>query len=163
MCFNNDDDNEFFRDDDSPTSDDIKAFFDNYDRAADFRPDETILLFGCELTPSDLQLAAALLSRFKRVKSACNVLRAADALRDVIGIGRTTADESTKRWNNMFQVGQQVQFWPDGRNGETYLSRTTSPAFDTHKGPCILVEDHETAVALCNVEPRRIKTPEVKA
>ena len=162
MCFN-EDDNEFFRDDDSPTSDDIKAFFDNYDRAADFRPDETILLFGCELTPSDLQLAAALLSRFKRVESACNVLRAADALRHVIGIGRATADESTKQWNNAFQVGQQVQFWPDGRNGETYLSRTTSPAFDTHKGPCILVEDHETAVALCNVEPRRIKTPEVNA
>jgi hypothetical protein len=162
MRFDDNNDDEFWNEK-RELNEEAKAFFANYDRAADFAPKETLLLYGCEVTATDIQLANVFLSRFKKLESACNVLRAASALRNVIGLGTSTADESTKRWNDVFHIGQQVQYWPDGRNGETYLSRTSSPAFDTPCGPCILVEDHETAVALCNVEPRKIKSPEVAA
>ncbi len=162
MCFEYDDDNDdFYKDDSEKLNNEVSSFFDDYDRAGDFSPKESILLFGCDISPTELQLANVFLSRFKKLESACNVLRAADALRNVIGIGHTTTDEATRRWNDVNRVGQQVQFWPDGRNGETYLSRTSSPAFDTPGGPCILVEDHQTAVSLSNVEPRKVNSPEV--
>ncbi len=158
MCFYSDN---YRDDDDEITPEDAKAFFDDYDKCSGFDPDDTILLFGCELSRTDLQLCSAFLSRFKTVNSACNALKASDALRNVIGYGKTTADPSTARWNAGYIPGQQVQFWPAGRNGESYLSETTSPAFDTPVGPCVLVADHSEAVPLCNVEPRSIKFPEV--
>ncbi len=157
-----DDDDKFWRgDDETPSSGSAKSFFDSHDKAADFAPDDTMLLFGCEISPVEPQLAVVFLSRFKKLESACNVLRAANALRDVIGIGAILPSEQTKHWNDQHDVGQQVQFWPEGLNGETYLSRTTSPAFNTAAGPCVLVADHDKAVPLVNVQPRKIDSPEV--
>ena len=109
MCFYSDN---YRDDDDEITPEDAKAFFDDYDKCSGFDPDDTILLFGCELSRTDLQLCSAFLSRFKTVNSACNALKASDALRNVIGYGKTTADPSTARWNAGYIPGQQVQFWP---------------------------------------------------
>lgn len=165
MCFDDDDndDFEFFTDDEETEKqrEKAKAWFDNYDRCGSFNPDESILLYGCELTATDIQLANVFLARFKSLESACNVLKASNALRNVIGQGNTTKDPETTRWNMAYKPGQVVQFWPDGRNGETYLSETTSPAFDTPTGPCVMVADHVVAVLLCNVEPRKTTSPEV--
>lgn len=175
MCFADDeesvDDGSFFAEESVDDGDEVqwveqeaaRQWLRDYDRAAEFDSERTLEIFGCELLPTDLQLANVFLCRFKKLESACNALRAAHALRLVIGDGRASSADETRQWNLAFAVGQQVQFWPDGRNGETYISKTSSPAFDTPIGPCILVEDYEVAVSLFNVQPSKINSPEVAA
>jgi hypothetical protein len=165
MCFQDDDidhDDQFWRgDDDKPISDKAKSYFDDLDWAEEFCPNESFCLFGCTISQTELQLALALLSKFKSVESACNVLKAANALRELTGLGPVVHSEQTMNWNAQHQVGQMVQVWPIGLNGESFLTRTTTVAFDTAAGPCVLVADDDKAVPLTNVQPRQIDSPEV--
>ena len=115
---------------------------------------DSILIFNVETGIVDIQLANVMLSRLGNVDAAVQVLKAAWAMREVLGHGPLHGSEDARRWNTAFSVGQTVSVHPGGMNGEgSFLSRTDSPAFETASGACILLENSEKAFSLLNVRP----------
>ncbi len=151
MLFDDDDD------DCDHTDKDVAKFF----MSCDFNPESrTIVMFDVGCSVADLQLATAMLHNVGSVEACMHLLKAAWHLRNLTG--HAAESEESRRWNRQHPVGTLVQFWIGGRNGETFLSRTASPAFDmAHVGPVLVVEDHQEAISLGCLQPSSVSHPEV--
>lgn len=101
-------------------------------------------------------VANALLDISFDLHGAIEILKAAFALREFMGAARAKPTAETRDWNAQRETGQLVQYWPNGRNSDSFLTRTTSPAIDTPQGPAVLLEMAKRAVSLFDVEARSL-------
>ena len=115
--------------------------------------DEFILCFNVELDRSTLQFANAFVDRCNRERlNLFDVIRVAQSLRLAIGYQSIPETEAARQWNEGNPFGTGVQYWPFGRAAESFLGRTASPAIDTPSGPVVLVDGHQSAVLLRDVQ-----------
>lgn len=150
-------DDGFFADDDMPyRPEDVFRLSNDFKRT-----DPILMLFNVECDLTTLQLANALLNWTGGVREAHNVLRAADALRDVLGLLGVPQTDESRQWNDQYETGQAVRVMSQDSESGEFLSRTTSPAIDTAGGAVVLVRDHDAAVPLCDVVPVNIKCREL--
>jgi len=108
----------------------------------------TIRMFGVNMDVPALQLACGMLSYLGSMNACVDAIKVAGQLRNLIGNIRVAASAASCSWNRQFNVGQLVQIWPAGRNGDSFLTRTASTAFDTPTGSYVVVDDHHEAVSL---------------
>lgn len=107
------------------------------------------------LLPEDIRLANALLERMNlEVEQAYAAIECAAAIRPrIFGPTPPTPSAAVADWNEATPVGSAVQYFPDGRPKPARRSRTASVAFDMGGFAAVLVEGHECAVSLADVEP----------
>lgn len=68
---------------------------------------------------------------------------------------RSQGPMSAGRFNELYLIGTPVTAYPDGRNGRAARTRTSSAAFGAlGETPEVLVEGHETPIAITNIDPR---------
>lgn len=160
-----DDDSEFVPN----TPDDFHDLKDLFRISCEFEPNsQYMLMFNVELNHKQLLLANALLDHVEKDSSpegvqdqARAVLQAAMALRGLTGQRPSPPTEQARQWNAQTAVGDVVQVWLNGRNGDSFLSRTESPAIDTPCGPVVLIRDHHKAVSLFDVRAVSCSSQEV--
>lgn len=120
--------------------------------------DESLIVFNVETTVVDLWLAMALLNRLYDPDAVQNVVKAAYSMQRAFYQPNRIKCPECRGWNTRYRPGQQVIVnLPDG---DSFLSRTASPAFSTPGGAFVLVEDHKKAVRLDSVFPTSINCPE---
>lgn len=151
MCFEDDDDD--FCSDHTKPSGEVDSGYNASDFAEDW---PTWFLFNVEMGPKHLTVANVLLDMVPDLNSALEIMKAAFALREFMGTSRVQPTAKTRDWNAQHETGQLVQYWPNGRNSDSFLTRTTSPAIDTPQGPAVLLEMAKRAVSLFDVEARNL-------
>ena len=121
--------------------------------------DHSLIIFNVETTVEDLWLSTALLNRLKTPEAVLEVVRAAEAMQRAFCLPNTGRQcGECDNWNRRYRPGQQVIV--SQADGDSFVSRTASPAFETPAGPHVLIEDHKHAVALSSVFPSSINSPE---
>lgn len=160
MCVYDDDESAEFWQDEQPSSQGNRHYcaFEQ-----ECNPDEhNQLIFDVAITSQQLLLASALIGMLGRLTDAHAVIEAAWSLREFLGMKPVQPSAESHQWNDRYEVGTVVEYFPQGRNGEqSYLGRTSSPAIDTQAGAVVLIEGHKNAVSLLNVIPRTTTSPEV--
>lgn len=108
------------------------------------------------VSPEQFMMATALMELCEDEEHALKAIQAVQALRQFIACGALPPDRETSSWNRKYQIGQAVSVYSKSAGGEAFLTRTKSPALNTSWGPVILVEHHERAVLLQDVEPSHL-------
>lgn len=66
---------------------------------------------------------------------------------------RRAAEKDARRFNDHYEVGTPVRYWPGLKEGEGRRSRTRSEAWALPSGAAVvMVENHSGAIALTHVE-----------
>lgn len=160
MCFLEPDDNEETQDF-SAEKFDVFSHFTDSDVSCEDQPDEHVL-FHVSLNTHQILLASALIGMAQTLEEARAMVEAAWAMRDFLFLKAVEPSQESRQWNEQYEIGTVVQYFPKGRNSEqSYLGQTSSPAIDTQSGPVVLIRGYMNAVSLIDVIPRQTISPEV--